>query len=82
VLRNRKIVTLPDKVATRGRADAGDLVVGKSTEQSRYVMLRVKVKGDHREVEAITAYALGGRIEHDNNQVYLTEKWSTTTRSN
>ena len=55
----------PQISALSGRfATLPALYITGVSRTSRYLLLRVKVKGDHREVEAISTWAIGGTPEH------------------
>ncbi len=74
VLKNRRLVTLPGvKAATRFPKQPENLYVVSDSKTSRYMLLRVKVKGDHRELEAISTSLLGGKPEHGGDEVELLE---------
>ena len=74
VLKNRRLVTLPGaKAATRFPKQPQNLYVMSDSKTSRYVLFRVKVKGDHRELEAISTSALGGKPEHGGDQIEMIE---------
>jgi hypothetical protein len=74
VLKNRRLVTLPGvKSATRFPKQPQNFYVVSDSKTSHYVLLRVKVKGDHRELEAILTSALGGKPEHSGDEVEMVE---------
>jgi hypothetical protein len=74
VLKNRRLVTLPGaKAATRFPKQPDGLYVVSDNKAARYMLLRVKVKGDHRELEAISTSAFGGKAEHNGDEIEMVE---------
>ncbi len=73
VLKNRRTVTLDGaKSAVRFPKQPDHLFVVTDSKASRFMLVRVKVKGDHREVEAILQ-GLGQRPEHNGDEIEMTE---------
>jgi hypothetical protein len=74
VLKNRRLVTLAGaKSATRFPKPPAGLFIVSESKTSRFVLLRVKVKGDHRELEAILTSPVGGKQEQNGDQIELLE---------
>jgi hypothetical protein len=73
VLKNRRLITLPGaKSATRFPRQPAGLFIVSESKSSRFVLLRVKVKGDHRELEAILT-SPGGKSEQGGDQIEMLE---------
>src|ERR1022692_368783 len=74
VLKNRRLITLPGaKSATRFPKQPAGLFIVSDSKTSRFVLLRVKVKGDHRELEAILTSPVSGKQEQGGDQIELLE---------
>ncbi len=72
VLKNRRLVTLPSAKAALqfDKAPEGIYVTGKAAETSKFAILRVKVKSDKRELEAVLISLLG-KTSDENSQIDL-----------
>ncbi len=71
VLKNRKLVTLPGAKAVLQLEESPRalFVVGRASDTSRFTLLRVKVKDNARELEAIQLPTFGRKISHAGEQV-------------
>jgi hypothetical protein len=81
VLKNRRFVTLPGaQAATRfAKAPEALFVTGRASPDSRFALVKLKPKGDTRELEALLSDVLG-RVSHQVNRIELiAEPLSTDT---
>jgi hypothetical protein len=74
VLKNRRVVTLPGaKSPTRFPKEPSGLFIVSESKTSHFLLLRVKVKSDHRELEAILTSPVGGKQEQGGDRIALIE---------
>ena len=74
LLKQRTLVELTGARATLRLAQSPPVLFaqGRARDNSRYALLRLKPKGDHRQVEAILVHVFGGKPTHSGDSIPLT----------